>query len=325
MRRRALIGGIGGAMFLRPLAARAQQPAMPVVGYLSAGWAEASAPLLPHFGDGLKESGYIVGRNVVIEGRWAEGRDERLPALAAELVALNVAVIAAFSSTVAQAARQVTQTTPIVFASSDSVALGLVTSLSRPGGNATGVSMLSSELAPKRLELLRDLIPRARSVAFLANPDNPLTASELRDVQAGARATGLSLQVFEARTGSEIEQAFARLAEARPDAVLVGVDPVFLGQRDQIVTLAARHALPAIYEFSAYVAAGGLISYGANLKHAVRMVGAYAGKILSGARPADLPVQQASRLELVINLRTAKALGLVVPPSLLARADEVIE
>jgi putative ABC transport system substrate-binding protein len=245
--------------------------------------------------------------------------------LAAELVALKVAVIAALGSIAAQAALQATQTIPIVFLSGDPVALGLVTSFNRPGGNATGISVLAPELVAKRLELLRELIPGARSVAFLGNPGNPTAASQLRDVQAAARITGHSLQIFEARTGSEIEQAFARLAEQRPDALLVSADPLFTAQRDQIVALAQRHNLPALYDFPEYAAAGGLISYGPSLKDLWRQLGVYTGRIIAGAKPADMPVQQPTQFELVINLTAAKALGLTIPPAILARADELIE
>ena len=248
-----------------------------------------------------------------------------LPILAAELVALDVAVIAAMGATPAQAALQATRTIPIVFQTGDPEALGLVTSLSRPGGNATGISILAPELVAKRLELLRELIPHAKSVAFLINPGNPTAASQLSDLQAAARTTRHNVQTLEARDRDGLDVAFTRLAEQRPDALLVATDPLFAVQRDQIAALAARHKLPAVYDFPYYAAAGGLLTYGPNALDSIRLVGVYAGRILAGTKPADLPVQQPTKFELVINLRTARALGLDIPPALLARADEVIE
>jgi putative ABC transport system substrate-binding protein len=323
--RREVIAGLGAGLASCPLATRAQQRAVPVVAFLSAGPAESSTLLLPYFRDGLKESGYVEARDVSVVVRSAEGRDEQLPMLAAELVALNVAVIAALGSIAAQAALQATRSIPIVFLTGDPVALGLVTSLSRPGGNATGISILAPELLAKRLELLRELIPHAKSVAFLVNPGNPTAASQLSDLQAAARATRHNVQAFEARDRDGLEVAFTRLAEQRPDALLIATDPFFAAQRDQVVALAARHKLPAVYDFPYYAAAGGLFTYGPNIQDANRLVGVYAGRILAGTKPADLPVQQPTKFELVINLKTAKALGLTIPPSLLARADKVIE
>jgi putative ABC transport system substrate-binding protein len=326
MNRREFTTLLGGAMVAAcPLAARAQRAAVPVVAVLNGGLPESSARVLPYFRDGLRESGYVESRDVAIVARSAEGRDELLPMLAAELVALNVAVIAALGAIAAQAALQATRTIPIVFLTGDPVALGLVTSLSRPGGNATGISILAPELLAKRLELLSELIPHAKSVAFLVNPGNPTAASQLSDLQAAARATRHIVQTLEARDRDGLEVAFTRLAEQRPDALLVAADPFFSAQRDQIVALAARHKLPAIYDFPYYAAAGGLLTYGPNNQDAFRIVGVYVGRILAGTKPADLPVQQPTKFELVINLKTAKALGLTIPPTLLARADEVIE
>jgi putative tryptophan/tyrosine transport system substrate-binding protein len=301
------------------------QPAVPVVGYLAASTVEQGRPLLPAFHDGLKEAGYVEGRNVAITFRYAAGQTERLPALAAELVELKVAVIVTATIQAAVAARNATLTIPIVFLASNPVELGLVASLNRPGGNATGVNILILDLIPKRLELLREMIPGARSVVFLVNPANPSIAAQVAAMQAAARVTGHDVQILEARNESEIEQAFARFAERPPDALLTGTDPLFFRQRDQIVALAARHAIPAIYEWPDYVATGGLASYGPSVRDAIRLVGAYTGKILAGASPAELPVQQATTFELAINLKAAKALGLAIPPSLLTRADEVIE
>jgi putative ABC transport system substrate-binding protein len=325
MRRREIIALAGGMYVVRSGPAIAQQAAMPVVGFLGSTSPQASTQFFLAFRDGLKESGYVEGRNVVIEERWAEGRHEQLPTLVAELVALNVAVIVAPTGPSAMVARKVTQTIPIAFMSGDPVARGLVSSLSRPGGNATGVNILALELTPKRLELLRDLVPSAKSVAVLVSPAGFSTPYQLSDLQVAARMTGHDLQVVEVRTDNEIEQAFARLADRRPGALLVTSDALFLSQRDRIIALAAQWSIPAIYDWPEFALAGGLISYGTNLKDALRLLGVYTGRILAGARPADLPVQQPTAFELVINLKTAKALGLTIPPAVLARADEVIE
>jgi putative ABC transport system substrate-binding protein len=296
-----------------------------VIGFLGTTGQEDSA-LVIAFREGLGEAGYTEGRNVAVLFRWSDGQYERLPALAAELVALRVAVIVAAGGPAAVAATRATRTIPIAFhTGGDPVETDLVASLRRPGGNATGVTMLSSMLAPKRLELLRELVPHARSVAYLADPRAPAARFQLADVQAAARTIGLDLQVLEARTMPEIEQAFVRLAATRPHALLVGAAPLFSGHRADIAALANRHAIPAVYEFPEFVAAGGLISYGADLRSTYRLLGGYVGRILGGARPADMPVQQATKFELAINLKAAKALGLVVPPTILARADEVIE
>jgi putative ABC transport system substrate-binding protein len=325
MRRRELFVFLGGAAAVWPLVASAQPPGLPVIGFLGATSPGAGVSFLAAFHAGLKESGYVEGRNVSIAFRWAEGRFERLPALAAELVALKVAVIVGTNHYTALAAKKATQAIPIAFLSGDAVGEGLVASLGRPGGNATGVSIQNPELAPKRLELLRDLIPNARSVAFIVNPANPTVAAQVRDVQAAARGMGLALQIQEAGGGDDIEPALGRLAERRPDALLVQGDPAFIGQRERIVALVARQAIPAIYDFPDFAAAGGLISHGPSLKDTAHLLGVYTGKILAGARPADLPVQQPTRFELVVNQKTARALGLTIPPAVLARADEVIE
>jgi putative ABC transport system substrate-binding protein len=325
MRRRTFIAMTSGASVAWPWRAHAQ-PALSVVGYLSTSSADVSAPSLDFFRADLRESGYVVGRNVALEIRWADGDYARLPALAAELVALKVALIVAIGGPALRAALQATRQIPIVFQiGADPAVLGLVESLGRPGGNATGVNLHLAELTPQRLELLRELVPQARTVGLLYNPAAPAGNSQLADVQSAARGLGLTLQILEAGSADGIERSFARLAERRPQALLVASDVLLSARRGQIVALAARHALPAIYEQSAFVVAGGLVSYGPDLRAAIRPLGVYSGRILGGARPADLPVQQPTRFELMINLKAAKALGLVVPPSLLDRADKVIE
>ena len=325
MKRRDILA-IAGATTLASSLPAGAQPAMPVVGHLSAGSPATSALSLARFRDGLKEGGYVEGRNVAIAFRWAEGSYERLPALAAELAALKVAVIVAIGTPAAQAAKQATQLIPIVFQSgTDVVQSGLVASLSRPGGNATGVTFNVVQLSHKRLEVLRELVPNIRTVAYLHRPGAVPSDAQLADVQAAARGMGLALQIVEARSARDIESAFVQLAERRPDGLLVAADWLFLVQGAQIAALAARHAIPAIYDFPAPVAAGGLVSYGPHRDDLYRSLGVYTGKILAGARPADLPVHQPTKFELVINLKTARALGLSIPPSILARADEVIE
>ena len=329
MRRRefsTLLGGAATASTVWPFAARAQQKATPVIGYLGGATPGPSAPTVAGFRQGLSETGYVEGQNVAIEYRWAEGRYDRLPALAADLVGRKVDVIVAGADPAARAAKNATSTIPIVFiAGGDPVGEGLVASLARPGGNLTGVSFLAAELNPKRFELLSELVPQARVIALLVNPNIPATERVMRDVQEAARAKGVQLHILKASTESEIDAAFAALVQRQAGALVVSADPFFYSRREQIVALAARHAVPAIYEFREFATAGGLISYGTSLTAVFRQVGIYAGKILKGAKPADLPVVQPTTFELVINLKTAKALGLTIPPSILSRADEVIE
>src|SRR5262245_43614272 len=326
MKRREFIKLIGGAAAACPLAARAQQPVMPVIGFLHGASAEGYAPMVTALRQGLKEAGYVEGHNVAIEYRWAEGNYDRLPALAAELVRRRVAVIVTGGTPPAFAAKAATSTIPIVIiVGIDPVQHGLVASLNWPGGNVTGLAVLTVELAAKRLELLHELLPRATVVAMLVNPTNSLTEPETRGVLDAGRSLGLQLHVLNASTESEIDTAFRTLVELRAGAVIVSVDPVFNNQRAQIVALAARHAVPAIYGLREHAAAGGLMSYGNDLADAYRQLGIYAGKILLAQNPADLPVQQVIRVELVLNLKTAKTLGLTFPIPLLGRADEVIE
>jgi putative ABC transport system substrate-binding protein len=328
MKRRELLLLLGGAMTApRPL--RAQQKAMPVIGFLSsAGEPEpgSAAPNAAAFRQGLGETGYVEGQNVAIEYRGAEGRYDRLPTLAADLVGHQVDVIAVFSPAAALAAKGTTSTIPIVFLSAgDPVEQGLVASLARPGGNITGVSVLSVELIAKQLELLSELVPQARVIALLVNPNNANTEPMIRNAQEAGSTKGVQLQILKAGTESEIDAAFTTLIQRKAGALVVGTDPLFNTRRDQLVALASRHAVPAIYQWREFAAAGGLISYGSSLPAAYRHVGLCVGKILKGAKPADLPVQQPTTFELVINLKTAKALGLTLPASILTRADEVIE
>ena len=327
MKRREFISLLGGAAAVWPLTARAQQPATPVIGFLNTASPEPFAHLVAAFRRGLGEAGYVDGQNVAIEFRWAEGRYDRLPALAAELVRRPVAVLATSGGDPALlAARAATTTIPIVFATGgDPVALGYVASLSRPGGNLTGVTQLTSMLEAKRIGLLLELVPKADPIAVLINPDWPAAAAQLKDAQAAAASIGVRLVVLNASTESEFMPAFATLVQQRAGALTISADPFFNSRRNQLVALAARHRVPTIYEFREFAAAGGLMSYGTSLADAYHQVGTYAARILKGAKPAELPVVQSTRFEFVINLNTAKALGLEVPPGLSARADEVIE
>jgi ABC-type uncharacterized transport system substrate-binding protein len=325
MRRRELVLLLGGAMTAAG-ALRAAQKAMPVIGFLNGISAGANAASVAAFRQGLSDTGWVEGQNVAIEYRWAEGRYDRLPALAADLVARKVDVVAAMDTPAMLAVKSATLTIPIIFLGGiDLVAAGLVASLARPGGNLTGISIMVIKLMPKRLELLSELVPQARVIALLVNPNNLSVERVIRDVQQTARAKGVHLGILKAGTDSEFETAFGSLPQLRAGAIVVAADPFFLSRREQLVTLAARHAIPAIYEVRAFAEAGGLISYGPSLTGAFRQAGAYVGRILQGAKPADLPVQQPTKFELVINLKTAKVLGLTVPPSILARADEIIE
>jgi putative ABC transport system substrate-binding protein len=300
--------------------------ALPVAGLLH----YASASTLTHLAEavrrGLGEAGYIEGQNVVIEYRWAEGHYERLPALAADLVRRRVNVIIAGGNVAAQAARQATTTIPVVFTSgADPIKSGLVASLSRPGANLTGVSLLAAEMATKRLELIRDLLPNARSVAMITNPTYPGSDSEMAEVEAAGRKMGMQVHKLTASTAAEVDAAFAAIGPLRVDAFLVGADGFFITQREQLAALATRHALPGIYPFPDFPQAGGLLSYGLSLSDAYRQTGIYAGRILKGAKPADLPVMQPTKFELILNLKAAKSVGLNIPPSFQLRADEVIE
>jgi putative ABC transport system substrate-binding protein len=324
MRRREFIILLGGAAVAWPLAGRAQPKAMPVIGFLSNNLPGVAGPMVA-FRQGLSEIGYVEGQNVAIEYRWSEGRIDRLPALATELVGRGVDLILAIGEAVF-AAKNATSTIPIIFSfAGDSVATGLVASFARPGGNLTGAAMMMAELTPKRLELLSELVPHASVFALIVNPNSPGTETMTGEMQEAARTKGVQLYVLKAGTESEIDAAFASLVELHVDAVLVGNDPFFWSLRDRFVMLADRHAVPASYFLRDFTGAGGLISYGPNLAAVYRRLGVYAGKILNGAKPADLPVEQPTTFELVVNLKTAKALGITIPPAILARADEVIE
>jgi putative tryptophan/tyrosine transport system substrate-binding protein len=326
VRRREFITLLGGAAAW-PLAARAQQAAMPVIGFLASTSPTAWAPYLTAFKQGLREAGYIEGQNVTIEYRWAEGDYARLPALAADLVRRHVAVLVAVGgSSSAKAAKAASSTIPIVFTTGgDPVGLGLVASLNRPGGNVTGVALLVAEMESKRFGLLRDMVPTATLVAVLLNSRSPVSTTELNDVQEAARAVGQQIHILNASSEQELDAAFASLAKLGVGALLVGSDPFFNSRRSYLVSLAARARVPAIYELREYVVAGGLMSYGTSLVNGYRQVGLYTGRILKGEKPQDLPVVQSTKFEFVINLKTAKALGLEVPLRLQELADEVIE
>jgi len=326
MRRRGLLALAVGVAALRSFAATAQQKT-PVIGWLHSLSADRATAVIAAFREGLREVGYIEGQNVAIEYRWAEGYNDRVPALAAELVRRQVAVIVATGGNiVALAAKAVTSTIPIVFTTGgDPVLMGLVTSLNRPGGNITGISALTGLLGAKRLEILHELVPKAAMIGVVMNPTNPNAEAYARELQEAARTRGQQIHILNASTEGEIDIALASLVQLRAGAVLIVTDTFFTGWRDQLVALAARYAIPAIYDIRDFAAAGGLISYGTNFADLYRQAGLYAGRILKGEKPADLPVMQPTKFDLVINLKTAKALGLEIPPTLLARADEVIE
>jgi len=325
MRRRELIFLLGGAAFTWPVPSGAQQKAMPVIGVLSPASYDPFSTFVTAFRQGLSEAGYVEGENLAIEYRFAEGHYDRLPALAADLVGRKVDLIMANSPPAALAAKSATSTIPIVFrGGTDPVGDGLVASLARPGGNLTGVS-LADDVTAKRLQLLSELVPRVGVIALMVNPNNGVAERVIRDLQEAARTKGLQLHVLKAGSESEINSAFDSLVQLHVDALVVAADPFLSSRREQLVALASRHAVPSSYAWREFAASGGLISYGPSLTYAFRLVGAYAGKVLKGAKPADLPVQQPTTFELVINLKTAEALGLTVPQSLLQRADEVIE
>lgn len=326
MQRRDFITLLGGAATW-PLAARAQQPAMPVIGFLRNTAATGSKPIVTAFLQGLKEAGFVDGQSVAIEYRWADNQNDRLPALAADLIRRQVAVIVAAGIPAALAAKAATTTIPIAFEiGADPIEAGLVASLNRPGGNLTGVTTVNVELAPKRLELVHEVVPTTRSIALLVNPASPFNAERLStDTQIAARTLGLQLYVLHASTESDFDTVFASLVQMRAGALVIVSDSFFLSRIEQLAALTVRHAVPTISAYREFTAAGGLMSYGGSLTDAYRLTGVYAGRILKGDRPADLPIQQATKVELYINQKTAKALGLTVPQALLSRADDVIE
>jgi ABC-type uncharacterized transport system substrate-binding protein len=326
MHRREFVTLLGGAAAAWPLTSRAQPAAAPVVGFLHFGSPKPFEYQSTAFEQGLKENGYIQGQNAVIEYRWAEGRYDRLPALAADLVSRRVDVITAIGPPSASAAKKATSTIPIVFTTgTDPVRDGLVNSLARPTGNLTGVSILAVQLVPKRLELLSELVPQARKFVLLVNPSNGYTEPMVREVEEAARARGINLSILKASTESEIDNAFTAISTVQAGALVIGDDPFFVSRQGQLVGLASHYAVPTSYQFREFAIAGGLVSYGPSLTAAIRQAGVYAGKILKGAKPIDLPVVQPTQFELVINLTTAKILRITVPASVLARADEVIE
>ena len=326
LRRRDFVTLLSGAAAGWPLAARAQQPAMPVIGYFSSRSPDSEAPIRVPFLEALEKSGFVPGRNVAIEYRFAEGQDERLPALAIELVRREVSMLVATDRPSTVAAKTATATIPIVFTSGgDPVHQGFVASINRPGGNATGVSLLTIELGPKRLELVRELLSKPGTIAFVVNANSATTASQIQEMQAAAQSVGQPLLVFSVGTEEEVDKAFATMAERNVSAVFYAANLFFQVISERLIALAARYRIPALYEWREFVTAGGLMSYSTNRNEVGREAGTYAGRILKGENPADLPVVRSSRFELVINLKTAKALGLTLPPTLLARADEVIE
>ena len=326
MRRRAFITLLGGAAVAWPLAAGAQQPAMPVIGYLSARSPEDTTHLVEAFRRGLKETGFFDGQNVTVEYRWALGQYDRLPAMAAEFARRPVAIIVATGGDpAALAAKAASSTMPIVFVTGDPVKAGLVASYSRPGGNATGINLLTTTMEPKRVGILHDLMPQASTIAVLVDPRFPTAGMQSRDIEEAAHAIGIQTEVFHASTDSEINAAFQSIAQRRLPALLVAGAPFFDTRRGNLIALTAQHKLPTIYQFREYAVDGGLMSYGVSITDAYRQVGAYVGRILKGEKPADIPVELPTKFDLVVNLVTAKVLGLDIPPSLLARADEVIE
>ena len=325
MKRRAFIAGLGSAATW-PLAARAQHPTIPVIGYLSSLAQDVSVQFDAAFRRGLSEMGYVEGQTVSIEYRWIKDRYEPLPTMAADLVQRQVAVICAFGPPAVLAAKAATANLPIVFVTgADPIKFGFVTSFNRPGGNITGIWIVSTVLAEKRLQLMHELVPKAELIGLLVNPTSPVAEPQTRDAQAAAHALGLNLRVLSAVTESDLDQVFAGFVQQRVDALFVSADPFFYSRREHLVALAARRAIPTLYEIREYVEVGGLMSYGTVFREGYYKGGVYAGRILKGVKPAELPVEQVNKLELVINLKTAKALGLDIPPQLLARADEVIE
>ena len=327
MRRREFITLLGGAAVAWPLGARAQQPALPMVGFINPASPQSYARPLSAFLKGLGETGYVDGHNVAIEYRWAEGRNDRLPAMVADLVHRQVAVIAATSTSAALAAKAANTTIPIVFEMGDDpVRLGLVASLNQPGGHVTGVTQTTVEVAPKRLQLLHEVIPTARVMVLLVNPADPALAEmTTKEVQAAARTLGLELHVLNASTERDFDAVFAKLIQLRAGGLVIGGGPFLISRSEQLAALAARHAVPTIFQYREFAVAGGLLSYGSDITDSYRLAGVYTGRILKGDKPADLPVQQATKVEMIINLKTAKALGINVPNTLIGRADEVIE